>query len=120
MKPETKKAIDNTEQQLEDLRKQGHDEYVAEQAARPLAERLVYAAYSRCPCGAGLAYDPIGEDPDLPFKGPSSWDCSAIILGTAVPSGQLGAVNHTGKLPFSMYEIKSENQPSAGGATTRP
>lgn len=68
--------------------------------------RLVYAAYDRCPCGAGLAYG--GEAKDY-------WDCSAILLGTADES-----VTHTARLPFVFYEIKSENQPSAHGATTRP
>jgi len=82
-----------------------------------LAERapqLVYAATNRCPCGAGLAYLAGSQ----PMTG--AWDCSAILLGTAVPSGQPGAVQHTDRLPFVFYEIKSELQPSARGATTRP
>lgn len=79
---------------------------------------LTYAATSRCPCGAGLAYGPMCVEP--PFKGPSYWDCSDILLGRAIPSGQPGAVEHTAKLPFTFWEIKSENQPSARGATTRP
>ena len=96
---------------------------MADLKARPLAKRLVYAAYARCPCGAGLAYDPAGEVgkmEDSPFHGPDSWDCSAILLGTAKAKGEEGSVQHTGKLPFAFYEITSENQPSAGGATTRP
>ncbi len=79
---------------------------------------LTYAATSRCPCGAGLAYGGMCIEP--PFKIPSYWDCSDILLGRAVPSGQPGAVTHTDRLPFSFYEIKSEGQPSARGATTRP
>jgi hypothetical protein len=75
---------------------------------------LVYAATSRCPCGAGLAY---AKDSD-PFKG--YWDCSAILLETAIPSGEEGSVQHTAQLPFIFYEIKSEEHPSAAGATTRP
>lgn len=75
---------------------------------------LIYAATARCPCGAGLAY----REGDDPFRG--FWDCSAIMLGTAVPSGEPGAVEHTAELPFVFYEIKSERQPSAEGATTRP
>jgi hypothetical protein len=68
---------------------------------------LVFAAHNRCPCGAGLAYP---KD-----CGPMHhWDCSAILAGTADPTKQ-----HTAQLPFSMYEIKSELQPSANGATTR-
>ena len=74
---------------------------------------LRYAATSRCPCGAGLAY-PL----DSGIHG--SWDCSDILTGRAVPSGDPGAVQHTDRLPFAFYEIKSEDQPSANGATTRP
>jgi hypothetical protein len=81
-------------------------------------KKMTFAATSRCPCGAGLAYD--STCVQAPFKGPSYWDCSAILLGTAIPSGEPGAVQHTDQLPFSFYEIKSENQPSARGATTRP
>jgi len=84
--------------------------------SKPLAERLVYAATARCPCGSGLAYDPLFENKDSVFVGPLSgeWDCSAILLGVADKS-----VTHTDKLPFAFYEIKSEGLPSAQGATTR-
>ncbi len=79
---------------------------------------MTFAATARCQCGAGLAYDKtcVAE----PFRGPSYWDCSAILLGEAIPSGQPGAVEHTDRLPFAFWEIKSEHQPSARGATTRP
>lgn len=70
--------------------------------------KLVYAATIRCPCGAGLAYRP-GRGVE------GYWDCSKILLGTADPETQ-----HTAQLPFAFYEIKSENQPSARGASTRP
>ena len=73
---------------------------------------LVYAAFARCPRGAGLAYAPRGES-GKPIQG--YWDCAAILLGTADEG-----VKHTARLPFVFYEIKSENQPSANGATTRP
>lgn len=106
---------DRLDEQVKALRAEASALRLQELEAKPITERLVYAAYKRCPCGAGLAYDPAGEDTDSPFHGPSSWDCSAIILGTAD-----NTVQHTGKLPFAFYEIKSENQPSAGGATTRP
>lgn len=75
-----------------------------------MSDNLIYAASSRCACGAGLAYR----------KGMDYWDCSAILTGTAVPSGEPGSVQHIGKLPFVFYEVLSENQPSANGATTRP
>lgn len=70
---------------------------------------LVYARSARCPCGAGLAYEK--------NSGPhGSWDCSAILLGTAVPSGKPGSVQHTAVLPFVFYEVKVERE----GISTRP
>lgn len=77
---------------------------------------LIYAAEARCPCGAGLAY----EKDAGPYGDKAVWDCSAILLDAAIPSGQPGSVQHTGQLPFVFYDIKSEKQPSAGGVTTRP
>ena len=76
---------------------------------------LTYAAYDRCPCGAGLAYTPKNTDP---FKG--YWDCSDILLERAKTKDEPGYIQHTAQLPFIFYEIKSEDQPSANGATTRP
>lgn len=78
---------------------------------KPKPPRLRYAAYARCPCGAGMAYEPTGES----GRPHGYWDCSAILLGVADE-----AVTHTAQLPFTFYEIKSETQPSARGATTRP
>lgn len=70
-------------------------------------EELIYSAMNRCPCGHGLAYpDGCGID--------HYWDCSAILKGI---HGK--GTKHTAQLLFSMYNIKSENQPSAKGATTR-
>ena len=83
-------------------------------------DQLRYAATARCHCGAGLAYAP--TDPGVPgsvFKGPSEWDCSDILTGRAIERGQAGAVLHDEPAPFAFYEIKSEDQPSARGATTR-
>ena len=76
-------------------------------------KKLVYAAYSRCHCGAGLAYE-VSMGPD------GYWDCSDILLGKAIPKGEPGWQTHTAKLPFVFWEVKCENQPSANGATTRP
>lgn len=75
-------------------------------------DKLVYAASARCPCGAGLAYNRLVD----PME--NGWDCSAILLGEAIPSGQPGSVTHTAVLPFVFWEIRSEVQPGAG--TTRP
>jgi len=69
---------------------------------------LIYAATSRCQCGAGLAY----------FKGSAYWDCSDILTGRAGKEEQ--EIVHDGAKPFSFWKVKSENQPSANGQTTRP
>lgn len=50
------------EAQAKKLRKEIYQEHQANLKAKSVAERLVYAAYSCCPCGAGLAYDPCYED----------------------------------------------------------
>jgi hypothetical protein len=100
-----------------ELKRLGCEARNNEMLAIPLSKRLVYAAYDRCPCGAGLAYDPCHEDKSSPFVGTLSgfWDCSAILLGSAEAK-----VKHTDKLPFAFWEVKSEKQPSVNGATTRP
>lgn len=105
------------EKQASDLRSAAIESQRRRMKAMAVGERLVYAAHSRCPCGAGLAYDPCYEEKDSPFVGSLSnaWDCSAILLGTADR-----AVQHTGRLPFAFYDVKEEGQPSAYGATTRP
>lgn len=71
-------------------------------------DKLIYAATKRCPCGAGLAYRE-GMSPHSGY-----WDCSAIMLGSADEK-----VQHCAQYPFAFYEVLSENQPSAEGATTR-
>lgn len=78
---------------------------------RQLLKMLVFSAWSRCPCGAGLAY--------LPGSGkrwPRSWDCSAFMLGDAIPAGEPGAMMHD-SYPFAFWEIKSERY---RGVSTRP
>lgn len=67
---------------------------------------LLYAAWHKCLCGAGMAYPD-----DIGIHG--AWYCSAILLGQA-PAG----TEHSPSLPFSMYSVKSEG--SDGPATTRP
>ena len=86
-------------------------------AIEKIRKKLTYSATSRCPCGSGLAYGSMTYEKNSPFNKPYSgyWDCAAIIDDTADKN-----VKHTAKLPFQFYEIKSENQPSANGRTTRP
>lgn len=75
-------------------------------------DELRFAAYERCSCGAGFAY-PVDIDIRLPNR--ACWDCSAILRGLAEHGS-----SHSNSMPFAFYEVKSENQPSANGATTRP
>ena len=77
---------------------------------------LVYAATARCPCGAGIAHLRTAKA----YGDTAVWDCADILTGRAIPSGQAGFKQHTAVLPFVFYEIKSEKQPSANGASTRP
>lgn len=69
---------------------------------------LRFAAFDRCSCGAGMAY-PVNISPS------GSWDCSAILRGLA----EAGST-HSSSMPFAFWEVKSEDQPSANGHTTRP
>lgn len=70
-------------------------------------EDLIYAATSRSEkCKAGLAHP---KDCG-PFH---QWTCSNVLKNIGNDDGHQA-------YPFSMYEIKGENQPSANGATTRP
>lgn len=72
-------------------------------------DELIYAAGARCKCGAGLAY-PNG----IGMFG--AWGCSTLLKnGVRTLAGE-----HDLAFPFSMYSIKSEQQSSANGATTRP
>lgn len=71
-------------------------------------DELRFAAKERCGCGAGMAY-PL----EIGLHG--SWYCSDILRGVA--SREKG---HSSPMPFIFYEVKSEYQPSADGATTRP
>ena len=70
-------------------------------------DELVYAAFTLCPCGHGLAYPKACGMSHY-------WDCSAILKGIADKT-----VKHTGRLPFAFYSVKSEEERSAGGSTTR-
>jgi len=116
-KQELRAKADALEAEAKALREEASKLHAAELLATPLLKRMVFAAYDRCPCGAGLAYDPSATRGGSVFKGPLAgyWDCSAIILGTADQS-----VKHTAQFPFAFYEVKSEGQPSVNGATTRP
>ncbi len=76
-------------------------------------DELIFSAYSRCMCGSGVAYPK-----EIGMRG--MWECGDVLLGKAIAKGQPGSKSHDGPWPFAFFEIKSENQPSANGATTRP
>lgn len=73
---------------------------------------LIYSAYARCQCGAGLAYPK-----DIGPHG--AWMCSAQLKGHDVGI-DIHAMDHDPARPFTVWEVKSERDYSAHGATTRP
>ncbi|MNR17424.1 hypothetical protein D3C85_1340830 [compost metagenome] len=98
---------------------------------------LTYAAFNRCKCGAGFAYiesfnDSLSKQAHSLFD--HAWFCSAVMLGSdqeykaKKEAGMFGGgivvgedgIEHDQALAFAFFEIKSEGQPSANGATTRP
>jgi hypothetical protein len=105
---------DALEEDVRKLREQANAKRRAELLAQPLKERLIYAAHVRCICGWGLAYDPASDGEGTPFKGPNRWECSGILTGDGRRD-----LKHSAPFPFAFYEIKSDKQPSANGATTR-
>lgn len=68
---------------------------------------LIYSAGAKCDkCGAGLAYPKASQSLH-------QWFCSNFLKGVFKDKGH-------SEYSFDFYEIKSENDPSARGATTRP
>lgn len=116
------------EEKAKKLRGEASESRKQRDLKRPAFDRLVYAAASRCACGYGMAYDPTGKltaSPDrIPSSRPHSWECAGTLLYRAneLSDDQRSFVKealHDSPLPFTFYEIKSESQPSAHGATTR-
>jgi hypothetical protein len=70
---------------------------------KPKVPKLVYSAYARCQCGAGLAYRA-----NIGIHG--YWDCSDILLGIAPAMGDECSVRHDDTYPFVFWEIKSESK----------
>lgn len=71
-------------------------------------DELRYSRYTLCPCGHGLAYP---KDCGMNHY----WDCSAILKGIADPN-----IEHTGQLPFSFYDVKSENDQETTRGVFKP
>lgn len=69
---------------------------------------LVYAREKRCDCGYGLAYP---KDCGAFHH----WACAGQLLGRADPG-----YTHTGRLPFTMYKIKSETDDATTRGTVKP
>lgn len=105
------KAQDEAEKVIHAWDQQQREEFAVRlqeslNGVRPFTDdELIYSASTLCPCGHGLAY-PKG------CGGFHYWDCSAILKGTADAK-----VQHTGKLPFTFYDIKSEGERMGGGTT---
>lgn len=103
-------ALNDLREEWRKARREADEEDRRAFAANPTPEGLVYAAAARCLCGAGLAYLKHAA-----IHG--AWDCSAILLGQAIPEGQPGSVQHTDRLPFAFYSVKTERQ---ANCSTRP
>ena len=75
-----------------------------ERGEQPFTEdELRFSLYQRCDCGYGLAYPKA-------CGAWHHWDCAGILMDKADETYQ-----HTAKLPFALYDIKSERD----GETTR-
>ena len=125
-KEELKAKIDALNAELQPLEKQLREIYNEEGKETELKikkchsfedkfepEELLFSATARCSCRAGMAY------PKKINSSTSSWFCSAVLLGEAKHPKDGGLTSHL-EYPFAFYSIKSEDQPSAQGATTRP
>ncbi len=77
------------------------------------ADELRFSAHARCVCGAGLAY---AKNDEPATQG--AWRCAAALMHTLPVSDTYHGRHDV--FPFATYEVKSEDQPSAKGATTRP
>lgn len=90
----------------------------------PLLDRLVFAAWNRCACGAGYAFDPdVLVSGELSSPGPSRWECGDMLRYDELSQEQQAGVStspHSPPLPFETYEVRLENAPGAEGETTRP
>lgn len=107
-----RKAKEEAEKVLEAFFKQEADDFDARWAAYESGEKFFteeeirYSAGARCEqCNAGLAYP-------LNCGGHHHWSCSAQL------KGEIKEKHHT--FAFAFWSIKSEDQPSAQGHTTRP
>lgn len=79
----------------------------------PLSEDdLVYAAYERCLCGAGLAYvRGTGK------RASATWECSKMLLS---PGMTFDSNAHTRPRPMQFHPIIAESERAAHGHSTRP
>lgn len=100
---------DEAEKLINEYHKEKTEQFEARlKSGKPFTDdELVYSAVDLCPCGHGIAY-PKECSPH------HYWDCSAILKGIADTK-----VQHTDRLPFAFYEVKSEDQPITNGRTTR-
>lgn len=78
-----------------------------DESAKFSDEDLVYAATTRCACGAGMAY-PKSMGPN------GSWNCADVLTFRAAKKGDPNAVGHNSPLPFAFYEIGFPDFPVDG------
>jgi len=100
------KNKDDAEEIIQQYHKEEQERFEERMKTNPIFtdDELRYAASERCNCGHGMAY---------PAKCGIHhyWDCSAILKGIADKN-----VKHSGRMPFTFYEVKLENE----NRTTRP
>jgi hypothetical protein len=77
-------------------------------------DELTYSAGACCHCGAGLAYPKMVKKEDGSLVFPHCWNCSKVL------TGKEDDFEKHDWYPFAFFDIKSEDQPSAEGHTTRP
>lgn len=107
------KPFDARIEEIKAERDKAVKEWRAKGASSTFADGLLFAATNRCQCGKGLCYKEGDGDATE-----NCWVCIEAYKANLKGSQSFPYKEHT-CLPFFMYEVKSETQPSADGATTR-
>lgn len=87
-------------------------------------KELMYAATSRCRCGAGLAH-PTDHKLSIAIR---AWVCSTVLKGDGIAHDQTGAafngsasIGEHDSLPWAFFKVREETSVNnTGGHTTRP
>lgn len=120
MDPEEQKRLQDIREQVKKLEQQ-ETEIIANRQTT-FKDGLIYAATARCAyCRTGLFYpekqrfEPGSMAEDLR----QCWVCLPVYAAALANDRAFPYDSHT-VYPFNFWEVKSENQPSANGASTRP